>query len=144
MRPRGITRGNRFSTRGRRASGRSFNEAAGNYPRKPHVRGNSSPISVRFNEAAGNYPRKLGYLLQEAAPDDRFNEAAGNYPRKPRRRRTRHPIHRGFNEAAGNYPRKRQHRHQCAGRVGASMRPRGITRGNDNTDTNVQVEWGLQ
>ena len=72
-----------------------------------------------------------------------FNEAAGYYPRKQLldiqyRRGSGHPR---FNEAAGYYPRKRGGgKRKPSPAEEASMRPRGITRGNPYYEPQTQSQ----
>ena len=132
MRPRVITRGNNITVDVLTPDEAGFNEAAGDHPRK-WGRKNQAQLSIRrFNEAAGDHPRKYGDILRWPAGNAGFNEAAGDHPRKSGPSTPGQTPPTCFNEAAGDHPRKcivSEHRQHLSP---ASMRPRVITRGNEN------------
>ena len=154
MRPRGIPRGNPRAPPSPTRRVSSFNEAAGDSPRKLCIAGRAVTrlCETAFNEAAGDSPRKPPSSQVLAPATQPFNEAAGDSPRKhtteeepnadlhlpsmrprgiprgnldPVRCDSERPC--PFNEAAGDSPRKL--RTPVAGRVRdlpPSMRPRGF------------------
>ena len=85
MRPRGIPRGKLENASGSNASAPTFNEAAGNTPRKTTEGKTYSAQTLDPSMRPRGIPRgkhRLGSVeSQELNP---FNEAAGNTPRKTR------------------------------------------------------------
>ena len=133
MRPRGMPRGNIPGGQSSWPMSLSFNEAAGNAPRKRRRAGRGCRAAPRrFNEAAGNAPRKHPWWAVELAHVSELQRGCGECPAKPpqccrccRRRCC------CFNEAAGNAPRKPTARNLLESRALGQGRASGATSGTD-------------
>jgi len=135
-----------------------FNGAAASLPRKPSATGTDRSFSAGFNGAAASLPRKRSARTRSRSSTSCFNGAAASLPRKRDSHARGAPSYTRFNGAAASLPRKLQlpgtedlvacvlqwsrgisaaETASCSAsrpsRSAASMEPRHLCRGNDQT-----------